>query len=105
MSDFRDMMRDGLTEFFGVTGTTAFTIGTGTFSGSLDELGGQSYAVIAGGVETPVTAHLLCALAQFGGNIPAAGTRLKIGTRQFVIATVATDESSVTFTLGDPDAT
>jgi hypothetical protein len=105
MSDFDDMLSEGLADFLAVTGTTAFSIGAAQFAGSLDELGDQSYSVVQGGREIAVSAHLLCPIAQFGGNLPAAGTRLKIGTRAFVIAAVSSDAVSVTLTLGDPDAT
>jgi hypothetical protein len=103
MSDFDDSMAEALGECLEEIGTTEFQIGDRTFQGDPDELGNRSYQIIDGGKEITVVSHVLCALAQFEGNVPQDG-RLKIGEQLFTIAAVSQDKASVTFTLADPDA-
>lgn len=103
-SEFDEFMGDCLAESLTVTGTVAFTVGNSPFSGDLSELGNESFTIVAGGVEISVTATLLCPIAQFAGNIPKSGTRLKIGAKSYVIGSLASDPTSVTFNLVAPDA-
>ena len=104
MSEFDDSMTEALKESLDEIGTTEFRINGTPYQGDLDELGDRSYTIEIGGKEVVVSAHLLCLLPQFASGIPKAGTRLKIGTDLYVIASFSTDKSSVTFTIADADA-
>jgi hypothetical protein len=103
LSELEAMIAGCMVEGLAVLGLKTFSIGNATYSGNLDQLGNRSYSIVTGGREVAVSAHLLCLRAQFGPTIPTAGTRLRIGTDLFVIASFSSDAVNVTFTLADPD--
>jgi hypothetical protein len=99
------MMASGIGAAMRVFGTTkTFFIDERELTGDLDELGEESYLVVAGGKEYLVTAHLMCLVPQFNSDFPAAGTRLRMDGRLFVIAGHSSDEVTLTLNLADPDA-